>query len=400
MSGRPAALVFGAHITALAVIRAFGRSRVPVYVAGGDRTAIARSRWYRPVEGTDIGETTDGARLGEYLRALPLSRSVLFPCSDRWALALASLPADIARRHVPVVAALDVVRTLVDKRRFARAATALDVPAPRVVEPDALSTIDARDIRRFFVKPSNSQHFADRFGVKAIPLESRDHASDLLGRLAADNVDVILQELVPGPPAAHVFLDGYVDRAGTMRACLARRRLRMYPRPFGNSTLSVTIPVEPVAQAVDALRRLFDGLGYTGLFDAEFAYDERDGLYKIVEVNARPWWQLELTQGSGLDVCGMAYRDAIGEPIATATSYQIGRTWVHPVPDLTAWWTARRAGERSGRFPLAAWLMGSNAVFRWDDPMPAFDEVVRLVRLARAHRQRRKSRLEPSRTPS
>src|SRR5439155_10089079 len=163
-------------------------------------------------------------------------------------------------------------------------------------------------------------------------------------------------------------LDGYVDRSGVLRACLARRRLWMHPRAFGNSTLSVAIPLPEVSEAMAGLRLLFESIGYTGLFDAEFTLDSRDGRFKILEVNARAWWQLELATAAGLDLCLLAYRDALGQPLPPVGSYKIGQTWVHPVPDLRAWWQARRAGDRAGGFPLGAWLGGANAVFSRDDP--------------------------------
>jgi D-aspartate ligase len=189
---------------------------------------------------------------------------------------------------------------------------------------------------------------------------------------------LLLQEFVPGPPTSHVFLDGYVDRSGVMRACLARRRLRMHPRALGNSTLSVTIALDEVSEALDSLRRLFEGLGYVGLFDAEFKLDERDGLFKILEVNARPWWQLALAEASGLEVCVMAYCDALGEPLPRSSAYRIGQCWVHPVPDLQAWWAGRLHGDREGGFPLRVWFTGTNAVFSWDDPVPAAADLLRL----------------------
>jgi predicted ATP-grasp superfamily ATP-dependent carboligase len=362
------AVAFGAHITALAVIRAFGRAGVPIYAAGRSRAAIGRSRWYRAVPGEPLDDATRGERLAQALRAWPFERSVLFPCSDHWALALAELPEDVARAHVPVVARPDVVRVLVDKQRFARAAEAHGVPAPLVLTPDRFDAVPPEDVSRFFIKPVDSQRFSDLFGVKAIPIENRAQAAELLAQLAADNVDVLLQEMIPGPPTAHVFLDGYVDRGGTMRACLARRRLRMYPRPFGNSTLSITIPIAEVSAAAESLRRLFSGLGFTGLFDAEFKHDTRAGRFKIVAVNA-------------LDVCAMAYRDALGEPVATRTDYRVGRTWVHPVPDLSAWWGDRKRGDRAGGLPPRAWFTGPNTVFSWDDPWPALEELGRFLRL-------------------
>ena len=377
----PVVIVFGAHITALSVIRAFGRRGVPVFVAGGNNTTIRRSRWYQPVPGADIDETAGPERLAAFLRALPYSRSVLFPCSDRWTIALASLPDDVTAVHVPVAARPEVVGILVDKQLFAQAAATHEVPAPRVLAPDQLGTIRDDELQHFFIKPRNSQQFSDRYGVKALQLYGRTHAADLLREIAAARMDVLLQEFIPGPPTAHIFLDGYVDRSGAMRACLARRRLRMYPREFGNSTLSITIPREDVSSAVESLERLFCGLGYAGLFDAEFKHDARDGQFKILEVNARPWWQLELTAAAGLDVCAMAYDDATGKPVPTQSTYRIGATWVNPVPDLTAWWTGRKHGDRTGGFPLRNWFTGPNTICSWDDPMPALDEIARFLRI-------------------
>jgi hypothetical protein len=49
----------------------------------------------------------------------------------------------------------------------------------------------------------------------------------LLERVADAGLELLLQEYIPRAPTAHIFLDGYVDRAGELRGCLARRRLRM-----------------------------------------------------------------------------------------------------------------------------------------------------------------------------
>jgi predicted ATP-grasp superfamily ATP-dependent carboligase len=374
----PPALVFGAGVTGLAVVRAFGRRGLPVYSAGGDRNLIAHSRWYQRVPGEDIEETADGERLAAYLRMVPLQRTVLFPCSDQWALAAASLPDDVAASHAVTVAQLDVLRSLIDKELFAQAAAEHGVPAPRVMPVTDLEAIEADTLPSWLLKPKNSQLFTERFGIKAVQLESRSQAIELLARTTEEGLELLLQEFVPGPPTSHVFLDGYVDRSGVMRACLARRRLRMHPRALGNSTLSVTIALDEVSEALDSLRRLFEGLGYVGLFDAEFKLDERDGLFKILEVNARPWWQLALAEASGLEVCVMAYCDALGEPLPRSSAYRIGQCWVHPVPDLQAWWAGRLHGDREGGFPLRVWFTGTNAVFSWDDPVPAAADLLRL----------------------
>jgi D-aspartate ligase len=377
----PPALVFGEGVTGLAVLRSLGRNRVQAYVAGSCVDIVRSSRWFRPAPGDPLDETSDPEPVARYLRELPFERAVVIPCNDEWALAIASLPGDLAESFPAALAPAEVLRLLVDKGLFAQTAERLGVPTPRTIRVTGAADLDALgedELRRFFFKPRQSQPFSERFGVKALRLTSRAQAAQVLDEV--EGHEVLLQEFIPGPPTGHLFLDGYVDRTGVMRACLARRRLRLYPPDFGNSTMSVTIPMSEAQQALESLRRLFDGIGYAGLFDAEFVHDNRDGSFKILEVNARPWWQLELAGASGLDLALMAYRDTLGLPLPKAGQYRVGRTWVHPIPDLRAWWAARRSGEVLGGFPPLSWFRGANALFSWDDPKPVAEEVARLAR--------------------
>jgi predicted ATP-grasp superfamily ATP-dependent carboligase len=381
----PPAIVFGDDVSGLAVLRSFGRNGIPVFMATEPSPNVARSRWYKPATEQPIEEPADARRLAAYLRELPIPEAVLIPASDEWALALASLPPGLAESYPAAVAPRRVVQTLIDKQRFASIAEELGVPAPRTVFVRGVEDLDAvseSELPNFFLKPVSSQAFARRFGVKGLRLDQRDDAAELVRKVARERLEVVLQEFIPGPPTNHVFLDGYVDSSGAVQACLARRRLRMHPADFGNSTLSVTIPLDEVAPAVESLHRLFNGVGFRGFFDAEFKQDERDGVFKIFEVNARPWWQLELCGACGLDVCGMAYRDALGQPVGSAPDYRIGRTWVHPVPDFKAWWEGRHKGGTAGGFPMRNWLGGANALFTPDDPMPGFEQFKVSVRNA------------------
>ena len=377
------ALVFGDGITGLAVLRSLGRNDVPVFMAGRNDALVSRSRWYRRAPGEALEETADGDRLASHLATLPFEKAVLFPCSDRWARAIAALPAEAAASYPAPLAAPSVLQVLVDKGLFASAVTRIGLAAPRTLEISQLDELSDAEIPYFFVKPRDSQPFTERFGVKAMRLSGRDQARELLRLVAHEGLDVLLQEFIDGPPTAHVFVDGYVDTAGSLRACLARRRLRSFPSEFGNSTLSITMPLSEAAEAVEGLRRLFEEISYRGLFDAEFVHDARDGQFKILEVNARPWWQLELAGACGLDLATMAYRDVLGLPVPDAPDYQVGRTWVHPLPDLRAWWAARGRGEGPSALPFPAWFRGANALFARDDPSPAVEEIFRVLRKGR-----------------
>ena len=121
-----------------------------------------------------------------------------------------------------------------------------------------------------------------------------------------------------------------------IKALFARRRLRIYPPDFGNSTAMVSIPLDDVQQAVDSLRTVLHAVGYRGIFSGEFKRDPRDGRFKLLEINTRPWWFIDFAVRCGVDVCRMAYDDALGAAGHRCEQYKVGATCVFPYYDFFA----------------------------------------------------------------
>ncbi len=132
-----------------------------------------------------------------------------------------------------------------------------------------------------FIKPRHSMAFAGRYGVKALGFTTRSEAQRRLTEVWQAGHEVVLQEYIPGPPTRHYMLEGFVDRSGRVLAWCVRRRLRMYPEDYGDSSWMVTVPLRDVAAAAETLTRLFSALRYRGVFEAEFKHDERDGAFRL-----------------------------------------------------------------------------------------------------------------------
>jgi predicted ATP-grasp superfamily ATP-dependent carboligase len=113
-----------------------------------------------------------------------------------------------------------------------------------------------------------------------------------------------------------------------------------------------------------------NSIGYRGVFSAEFKYDQRDGRFKLLEVNARPWWYVEFAARCGVNVCAMAYRDALGLPVASVERYAVGRRCVHPQHDRAVGLRLWREGSLSLWSLARSWLGASQPVLCWDDPLP------------------------------
>jgi predicted ATP-grasp superfamily ATP-dependent carboligase len=226
------------------------------------------------------------------------------------------------------------------------------------------------------LKPLSSVDFAGRHGVKGYFVENRQQAVEALKII---DPPIMLQEFIPGPPTAGYFLDGFRDRSGRITALFARRRLRMYPAKLGNSTLIESVPIDEIREARSSLEYLLANISYRGVFSAEFKLDSRDGEFKLIEINARPWWYVEFAHHCGVNVCNMAYRDALGLSVEPVVEYEIGRRCAFTVNELRACRTSGPA-ESSLLSIVYAWLSSHNTLFHWSDPLPTIRYLEQTVR--------------------
>jgi len=364
-------VVLGSGVTGLSAMRILARQGLaPYYASVGDPLG-SKSRWFRPVPGESLNHTK--LPFQEWVTRLPFERAVLIPCADRWALAVAKLDPELRRRFPASVAAADVVEQLVDKGKFAELLDRERVPHPWTMLATSTSDLAALPDAAFqnvIVKPRDSQSFVAAYGVKAFRVRSGAEAAERLDLATRGGHPAILQQYVPGPASNHYFIDGFIDRTGIVRATFARRRLRMHPEDFGNSTFMMSIPVRDAQPAADAILSLLGRMSYRGVFSAEFKRDADDGEFKLLEVNARPWWYVDFAAHCGVDVCSMSYDDALERPIATVERYAVGKTLVYPYVDLFACLALRRRGQLSVAAWAWSWVRSTQPILQIGDPKP------------------------------
>lgn len=379
-------------MTALGVVRCLGRCGIDSYIVSSPGDYAGSSRWATRLSGAP-DESPAGAPLAEFLERLPFERALLLPCSDNWLHAVAALPERLRNRFPAPVSRLETLVQFLEKERFAALVERLDVPHPRTAavrpgedEDAVLGRFDfgARDAR-FFLKPSNSQQFVQRFGVKALTVRDGAQARARLAEIRSAGIEsMLVQEYVPGPPSAHYFVDGFRSADGRLLGRLARRRIRMFPRDFGNSTYLETVPFDELGGAPQHLERMLQDVGFRGIFSAEFKRDDRDGELKILEVNVRPWWFVEFAALAGVNVCELAHREALGLPLEPLPGYVVGARCVLPGADVRAY-LAQRRENRLGLWDwFRSWRGASHAVFARDDPRPGLFQLKEvLLRWAR-----------------
>ena len=377
---RTRVLALGSGVTLLGVLRALSGFGLDVMALPDVDRVTRRSRFYKSAPQSLAGVTPQD--FAERVSSLP-APTILIPCSDNWARAISVLSSEVRKRYPTSIPPLAAVETLVDKSKFRAVLERLELPHPTTQTLESIEDLDAvpdRVLESSFIKPADSQQFFARFGVKAFRTQGKADALRVLQQCMTGGFRMMLQEYIPGPPTNHYFIDGFVDRNGEVRALFARRRLRMSPPDFGNSTLQVSVPLAQAGSAVDTMRTLLSDLRYRGIFSAEFKKDARDGQFNLIEVNARPWWYVDFAARCGVNVCDLVVRDALGQPVPERTTYAVGRRCVYPYYDLQAVQAERAAGKLGIVGWALSWVGPYQPVFRWSDPLPATLEVAILLR--------------------
>ncbi len=386
-------VILGGGVTALGVLRAFSRQGIRAFVYPAIRDdLVCRSRWFEPLPGAERIATASRPSLElleQVLRDSKLERAYLCACSDDWNMVVADLVERGSDRFVSVVPPRAALDTLQNKARLALLLQRLGVPMPEtrlITGSSDIAELPQSNDTFYFLKPTDSQSFHARFGTKGLRVRSVDEARQRLDEVIAAGMSVVLQEYIPGSFDEHYFIDGYRDRAGTINALFPRRRLRIYPPDFGNSTSMVSVPLADVSGAVESVHRVLAEVSYRGIFSAEFKRDPRDGLFKLLEINARPWWFVDFAVRCGVDVCRMAYDDALGREVRPLESYRIGATCIYPYYDFFAAQPLVRAGTMTWRRWASEVVHALQPIGSWDDPLPGVVGFSKVVSAALARR--------------
>ncbi|PYT81020.1 MAG: ATP-grasp domain-containing protein [Acidobacteria bacterium] len=373
-AGSPGALLMGADYRALGVARSLGRHRIPVWmIKQGGHLVAATSRYVR--RRVSWPEAEDAKRI-DFLLDLSLKNGLqgwaLIPTDD-YAVTLASVHHDLLSKQYRVtVPRWEKLRWACDKRLLHELAGKLGIPQPwtrSVPTEEALANpacpfpvILKPAIR---LKPNSlAIPKAWRADNQEALLAGFKEASALI---PAENL--IVQELIPGGGETQ-FSYAALCKDGLPLASVTARRLRQYPRDFGQFSTFVETVDEP--QVVEPAERLLAATRFTGLVEVEFKKDPRSGHFQLLDVNPRVWGWHTLCARSGVDFSYLLWRLTRDEPVPRLQG-RAGERWIHRSADLRVALAEILHGESS----LASYLRSTrgpleSAIFSWDDPVPGF----------------------------
>ena len=165
----------------------------------------------------------------------------------------------------------------------------LKIPSPQTWSP--LRSADLAplyDKLPLAIKPAIKENFFYSTGAKAWRANTPEQLHRLFekaSRLIAPE-EIMVQEIIPGDGRQQFSYCAFF-RDGHAHSSMVARRGRQHPREFGRAATYVESLELPIIEELS--ERLLKAINYYGLVEVEFKLDPRDGLYKLLDINARAW---------------------------------------------------------------------------------------------------------------
>lgn len=379
------AVVLGGDYQGLGIVRSLGRRGIPVCVIDDERSISRYSRYC-----TRFKRVKALRREGEILAALEqaacdfdLDGWVLYPTREELVAAISRNREALSCKFRVPTPAWETVRWAWDKRNTYRLARDLGIPVPATLYPQALEDLHALDgvAPPFVLKPAIKEKFLYASKAKAWRADSHAQLRELYARAVAiaGPGEIMVQELIPGGGAQQFSYCAFFRDGEAIGKLVARRR-RQHPFEFGRASTYVETLDLPLLE--EQAERFLRACRYYGLVEVEFKLDNRDGRYKLLDVNARTWGYHSIGAAAGVDFSYLLYADQVGLPVPRCRG-RAGVSWVRTTTDLPAALVAMRAGDLSiGEYLRSARNCTTEAVFSREDPLPGIMEILMVPYLA------------------
>lgn len=376
MSGKfenPAILFGGESITGLGVLRNLGKNGVAIYYVAERKSEVIFSKYckgYFIIPRIEHDKEVLKNFFEKFENKLN-NYAVVFPGSDLFCLNLSLFKSE--NYHI-LLPNREIVEILVNKKKFYQSLAKQNIPHPITHFPESVK--DIKNIRKkvsypAYVRPVISQVFAEKFRKKGFVARSETEMIRYCKLASKYKVDVMIQEIIPGPAVNMFGVNGYFDKNFNPRGLFVYRRLRELPHMFGNGSLIESFSISDASSIRDITVNYLHNLKYHGLADAEFKKDPRDGVLKFLEVNARCWWQNAFPTKCGINLVFMAYLDAIAKKTDYSENYEVGVKWMYFLNDLLS----SMKMFKNKQITLKQWLSSLYRTRDWaffseDDPVP------------------------------
>lgn len=214
-------------------------------------------------------------------------------CGDSYVQLLSrnrdNLPKNVIAPYIDV----NLMNELIHKEKFYLLCQreGIDYPATFVHRREMGRSFELPFEAPYIVKPSNGiEYWRHPYPTqkKVYKAAGREELHRILDDIYGSGYDdsIVIQDFIPGDDTYMRVLTNYSDRNGKVKMmCLGHVLLEEHtPHGLGNHAVIIT---EHNEELTAKIKKLLEDLRFTGFSNLDIKYDQRDGKYKVFEINTR-----------------------------------------------------------------------------------------------------------------
>lgn len=320
MENRFVPLLLGADINVYSMARAFHEAYAVKTVAYGmypSGVCVGSDIIdYRVCENNDAPEVVL-ANVKKVAAEFSDRKVIVLGCGDNYLTSIAcnlpNYPENVIAPYIP----LELMEVLIHKEKFYDLCDkyGIDHPATFVYRKGMGHDFVLPFEGPFVVKPAESATYWDHpFDTqkKAYVLQTREEVDRVLDEIYEHGYEdsLIIQDFIPGDDSYMRVVTNYSGEDGKVRLmCVGHVLLEEHTRHgIGNHAVIIT---EHEPELCEKLRYFLEDIGYTGFSNFDVKYDQRDGKYKVFEINTRQGRSNYYVTGAGYNLARYLVEDRI-----------------------------------------------------------------------------------------
>ncbi len=378
MGKKTGAIITGGDFQALGVVRTLGMKGVPVMVLDNGPCISKYSKYCSAfVKSPSI---TDEESYIDFLVDLAKTRKVenwvLYPNCDYSAYILSKNKKVLSDYYRVTTPGFEAVEIVYDKKRTYQLAEKSGIPIPKTYYSGSIEELISQEIEYpVIIKPAIKENFYRKVKVKAYLIENKEKLIEIYDYVSTiiESSEILVQEYIHGG-ASNLYSVCPFFKDGKILTCIVGRRPRQHPMDFGHaSTYAEIVDIPEIKSIAENFLNL---VGYYGIGEVEFMWDERSGQFKLIEVNPRVWGWHTLSIAAGADMPYLLYQDSLGEAIDIQATMKNAK-WVRLLTDTPTVLIEMLKGNLRLRDYIRS-MRGKKefAVFSLRDPFPFLVEIV------------------------
>lgn len=329
------AIVLGSHTVALGIVRALGEQGVPVIVFRYDHQDIAHSsRYVKEVVEVPHPEKNQDEFIDIILKHKDrFAGCFLVPSTDESLAAVARHKSILSNYFVVACPDWSIASRYIEKKHTYQLAESFGVPVPKTFIPTCFEDAERYGAELGFpcvVKPCQSHLFYARFKRKMVPVQNLDQMMTVYRQAAENDLEVMLQEIISGNDDAVVNYNAYTYGSQPLVEFTARH-IRNAPPWWGSPRVALS---EWIPDVIESGRKTLLSIDFYGYACTEFKRDDRDGVYKLMEINGRHNLSGLLAVRCGINFPWLHYQHLMQGNLPKTMNFKEGVYWIDITRDI------------------------------------------------------------------